>query len=651
MLAVAAIPSPEFPLSTQREPLTVRGTRAMETLDSEVPWWAIALLNLDTPELRNHRRVRSMFDQGQRAHEGSRIFWDLWADLLEMAERKVMSKSLDEWIDKAYEQTEATDPWNGGEITLAVRDAALRSTRAYGQFVGLVDDEGLAITFKDFHVKTVRAMRCSPYASILLPYEFGKSSLNNIVVPLMDYSEWRDASEGRIYWNDSHVTKWIRRLMGVIEHNERLHKIFPWVSRPQRGDPGWGIWGTRGFSLHGRTAFDKAFEPLTANQFSTGNRYSRVGGDDWENVANAPVVTIQDRLVDYWKTGPETMAQQLARTSKYGTAWPSRYLCGTLFSGQGVNNRIHLEYREFRRRGDVKYTAVRFDCFRDLAETATIWPEVKTLPYMLALRESLTPRIFNMRCRNIIDGRSHKVFPREAVLEAEYDGRNRAAFAWKVAPERALGVVIGFDPGSGKITKESKNPAYFVYCRRDGRPLLAPGLLRDPRLPNGANLPDPSLTPEIYHHGIEWGRMEGISFVPQCAKLIELAHYYRCPVAIEDNATQASYIDYIRQTAPDVRVFPHHTGPGGSDPRSGVEQFEPLFKNGRMVLHCAGAPVGSVLALREELTQWKGRYTDIVMAMWIARDQSESHFRDDKPALRLQTPMSAAQMRLRSYRR
>ena len=84
----------------------------------------------------------------------------------------------------------------------------------------------------------------------------------------------------------------------------------------------------------------------------------------------------------------------------------------------------------------------------------------------------------------------------------------------------------------------------------------------------------------------------------------------------------------------------------------GVEQFEPLFDNYRMILHCGGAPTKAILDLRDELTQWKGRYTDIVMAMWIARDQSEAHFVGDKPELKLTLPNTPAYMRrLRSYRR
>ena len=627
--------------------LSDRAARARLLNDDEFPWWAIALLDLDGHE--RHRMVRkSLAILGRRpsqSHQAA-VWWEHVADLLEWARERVMQQNLQAWRDEAEAETDP-ESWEGGPVTQALRQAALSSPNAFCQIAGLVDDEGYPITLKPFHVAAVLAMRQRHHAAILLPFQFGKSWLNNILVPLMDWAEWRDASEGRIYWNETHSQKWCLRLMGLVERNASLHQVFPWVARPIKGDPGFGLWSTRGFSIRGRTMDDRAFEVLTANRHSTGNRYSRTGGDDWVNSANATTFSVQDRLYDYWRSGPETMAQEVRRRSPYDTAWPGVYYCGTLFDGADCGSRIFRFYQAMAKRGDRGYRALRFDCFTDGTETQTIWPERRSAEYMEQLRANLGTRIFNMRCRNLVGGSESRVFPRERVVDCEFDGKEgKPAYTWAKLPDRFQAGMIGFDPGRGRISKYSKFPAFFVYCQHDGRQELPPGLLRDPRLPQGRF--DASQKPDIYHHGIEWGRLEGYSFMAQCDFLIALARRYRLPVAVEDNNIQTVYAEQIAAIAPDVRVVNHTTGPGGADPTVGVEQFEPLVKSTRLLLHCAGAPLKAVVDLREELCSWKGRYTDIVMAMWIARHQAEVHFtRAEKPGLHLEAPLYLRRMRSR----
>jgi hypothetical protein len=616
-----------------------RAAHARLMRDDEYPWWAIMLLDLSqTPR---HQGVRQLLcERGARpAHWiDSRAWWEHVADLLQWAQERVMTRPLADWLAEAERQTDP-ETWEGGPITELLRDAALRSPNAFSQLVGLADEEGYPIVFKKFHIAAIHAMRQYSNAAILLPFEFGKSYLNNIAVPLMDWAEWRDASEGRIYWNETHSQRWCLKLMGVIERSQQLHQLFPWVDRPRKGDVGFKLWSTRGFSLRGRTQDDRAFEVLTANRFSTGNRYVCVGGDDWVNVSNAATFTIQDRLADYWRSGPETMAQDVRRVSPYGTAWPRVYYCGTLFDSEDCGSRIYSFYDAMQHQGKRGYRALRFDCYTDGTHTQTIWPEHKSIEHMEELKQKLGPRIFNMRCRNIVTGSESRVFPRARVLECEMDGKDgKPGFTWGKMPEKPQAGMIGFDPGRGRISKYSKHPAYFVYCQHDAREELPPGLLRDPRMVGGRF--DPTTKPEVYHHGVEWGRLEGYSFMAQCDFLIAVARRYNLPVAVEDNNIQTIYAEQISRIATDVRIIDHTTGPGGADPTVGVEQFEPIFKHTRMILHAQGAPLKAILDLREELCSWRGRYTDIVMAMWIARHQAEVHFtRSEKPTLRLGRPL------------
>jgi hypothetical protein len=615
---VLSHPVPEYHVIPDEDindrPMDERALRARDRPDATIPWAAIELLNLSPREPMG--RVRSWMRRGHRPRISSTTFWNLWQDVIDQAESKVLKRPISEWIEAAYRDT---DPVTGecGEFAQVVRDAALINPRSFSYFIGLRDDEGRRIVYKDFHIWTIDGMRKFDYFVGLLPFEFGKSFLSNIVVPLMDFSEWCDATQIRIYWAEQFAQKWLPRLMSIINTNEDLHKLFPWVRKPRKEDrpdrPLW--WSSKGFTIAGRTLDDRSFTPLTASQYTTGPRASRAAGDDWVNNANAQIRSQQDRLTEYFMAGVWTMPQTYQRVSTFGTVWGSASLLGTLFSQTDCNKQVYDHIIELKRsaKHGASYKALRVDCYeRGREENDSIWPEYKDKETLLALRESLTPRVFNMRCRNIIGGWEQLTFPKEVVVAAEYDGVNRPPYEFGQIPQRTRGY-IGFDPGSGKITRESKNPAWAVYGQRDDAPEGPPGLLRDPFYQ--------APPPDIWHHVIEWGRMEGFSFTRQCDKLAEIYRRIGWPIAFEDNTLQTSYAEYMERFYPDVRMIPHHTGQNVIDPVDGVEQFEPIFRNYRIIIHAAKAPRDQLLALREELTTWKGRYTDIVMALWIAKSK------------------------------
>jgi hypothetical protein len=606
-----------------RQPNDERAIRAMTRPDASVPWAAVELLKLGSREPMG--RVRAIMRQGKRPRGNSNMFWNLWQDVLDQAESKVLTRPLEDWINEAYKDT---DPATGecGRFAQIVRDAALINVRAFGQFVDLRDDEGRPIVFKDFHVWAVDGMRRYDYFVGLLPFEFGKSYLSNMVVPLMDFSEWADATQIRIYWAEQFAQKWLPRLMSVIDMNERLHKLFPWVRKPRKEDgrdrPLW--WSSKGFSIAGRTLDDRSFLPLTASQYTTGPRAARVAGDDWVNNSNAQIRSQMDRLTEYFSASVMTMPQTYQRVSRYGTVWGSASLLGTLFAHTDCNAQAfdHITTLKRERKTNSRYKALRVDCYVDGYESrGSIWPEFKDNAKLASLREELTTRVFNMRCRNIVGGNEQLTFPREFVIAAEYDGENRPPYEFGVIPPRTRGY-IGFDPGSGKITKESKNPAWAVYGQRNDAPEGPPGLLRDPFYADPA--------PDMWHHVIEWGRMEGYSFTRQCDKLAEIYQRIGWPIAFEDNTLQTSYAEYMTRVYPDVRMIPHHTGQNVIDPVDGVEQFEPIFRNHRIIIHACKAPRDQLLAIRQEFTTWPGKYTDIVMALWIAKSKFTKRERIDQ---------------------
>lgn len=622
-LAGANVPPPERQVilasdAFDRKPLSPRATWAMNMSDAEVPWAAINLLDLPARDPR--ARVRSWRTRGVKPRHPSELFWSYWADVIDRAGTRVMQRPIGEWVEAAWKDT---DPATGecGPFGQMVRDAALWSPRGFVEMADLRDDEGNPIVLKDFHVKTIFAMRRYYNAAILLPLEHGKSYLGSTVVPLMDFAEWPNATEGRIYWNESHVVKWMRRIMDTIEFNDRLHQLFPWIRRPRKGDKGYGLWSNRGFSIGGRTLPDRSFEPLTANQFPKGNRYSRVGVDDIVDVNNCKQRSTQDRLFDWVTSGAMSMRQALTRQSSYKTRWSTFYLCGTLYDQGDVNNQVFEMFLQ------EQYKALRFDVYvGGDPEKGVIWPEYRPPAYIEEMKRSMTPRIFNMRVRNLLGGREQQVFPLAVIQEAEYDGVLRPPYNFGEKDGTYSGY-IGFDPASGHISRDSKHPAYAVYAQKDHATQQRPGLLGDPYAQ-----PNPS---DWFHHIIEWDRMEGFSFTRQCDKLAALYDRFGWPIAFETNALQTSYSDYMARHYPHVRMIGAPTQ--YVDPIDGVEGFEPLFRNHRVIIHAAGAGRERINMLREELTSWSGkdnhgRYTDILMAIWIARSQFQKRERLGNPA-------------------
>jgi hypothetical protein len=465
----------------------------------------------------------------------------------------------------------------------------------------------------------------------------GKSYISSTVVPLMDWAERPGATEGRTYLDEDLSKKWTGRLMQIVEGNEALHYLFPWIRKPERGDPGYKIWGLEGFAIGGNPVQQRSFEGHTIGSSKTGFRYSRTGIDDVVNEKQAATQSIQDHNLAYIKAVALTMRERgvhRRERSRYGTVFPGFYVVGTPYHREDVNVRLDQEYRE---RG---YKTVRIPIF--IADDAgrPRWPERDTPEAIAGMREEMGARAFNMRCRLMVGGREHSMFPETSVDWAIKDGRAAEdRWRWCVVPERTK-VIIGFDPASGRRVQHhgARYPAFVVYGLREIRPAGIPSIaLRD----FGPGVPVvPGSKPELFHHVIQWGRWEGLGFHSQCEKLVELARVYNCPVAFEDNTLQAAYGEEIRKIAPDVRTFSHTTGSNVRDPTQGVEQFEPILANQRLLIHADGAPLDAVKALRDELVGWPTySFSDLVMALWIARRQFALHVQASEPVRVFQRKM------------
>lgn len=601
--------------------------RAGQQLDiANVPWWAVALL--DEAKLSgDERRVRRNVQSGRTAHMLGPLadrWWSAFASLVDRAQQLAARTPLEAWLNQAYNECDHADVLHGGgSVARAMRDAALSGVRAFAQVLELRDDDGVALVFEDFHVITVRAMRESvDPASILLPFQFGKSVLSSEIVPLMDWCEWHNCTQGRIYHAENHVSKWIGRLMQHVEYNDNLHRLFPWVAKPVKGDMCFGIWSTEGFSIRGRTIKDKSFEALTIAAGKTGLRYHRTGVDDVVVSKEANSVPIQERNYGYLTTGVFTTEQRTTRTSKYGTVFPGQFQVGTLFEMNDTNYQVH-EYAE-----EHGWPTIRFDIYPQGERAAkekgiVLWPRVLPYEKCRKLEIKLGISAFEKRCRNFVRTGGHVTFPMDQVKRAESD-----AWEWGVVPANTR-AMIGFDPGSGKITRDSKNPACVVYGEQDLAITAGPrelGILQDVR-----DTDADEATEELDYwrdtlvHIVEAHRLRGYSFPQQVEFIANLATRLQLPIAVEENNIQSAYGEEIVRRFPWVRIICHTTHDNKRDPKQGVETFQPLFARERIVIHARNAPIEDLTNLRMEWVLYPGgarTNTDMVMAAWIAKFQT-----------------------------
>lgn len=592
--------------------------------DQDIPWWAVELLDLrpDSDEYRVRSISRYKRPRFPR-------MWNVLADLVQRAETTVMKQSIEAWRDLCYNDTDPDG--TGGKYATIIRDAALYSPRAFVALCDIRDEEDNQIVLKDFHLLMLNAMRrTSRPAMIQAFWGGGKSWNSSTIVPLMDWAEWPRATEGRIYLDEDTIKKWTGRLMQIVESNDNLHKLFPWIRKPNRNDPGFKIWSYDGFAIGGNPIQQRSFEAHTIGSSKTGLRFFRTGIDDVVSDKEAGTASIQDRNLAYIKRVALTTRQILKRErSKYGTVFPGIYTVGTPYDRQDVNVQLEDEYR-------LKgYKVLRLPIFIGNDQSRPRWPERDTPSAIAQMKDEMGTRAFNMRCLLQVGGREHSLFPEVDVDWAIKDGRsdpNKAA--WCQVPANTK-LIIGLDPASGNTVQHhgARYPAFAVYGLRD----MTSWMPQHPNLKDYGPQGPPPQQRDLFHHIVQWGRMEGLGQYGQCEKVIELARIYQCPIAFEDNTLQVSYGELINKMAPDVKTICHTTSFNKRDPAQGVDQFEPIIINHRLVIHADGAPQDQTKALRDELISWKGSsekasgFTDLIMAIWIARHQFNLHVQTAQP--------------------
>lgn len=559
--------------------------------DADVPWWKVALLPL-RPGTRAHALRRRRQRGDLQPHTWTGLDTQIWQAVVETARADVPG-TVESWLRDDPERC---------------RHASLTCVRAFTQFADLLDDDLNPLVLKDFHVRAIRYMRTVEQSVILFPFAHGKSACSSLTVPLMDWVENPECTQIRVYRTNELHAQWTRKLMDLVEHSDHLHALtstdqFPdgYLNKPGKQDPCGGdnlIWSTKGFSIAGKQVVDPSFRPLTIRGSVTGLRADRIGIDDVVDENNAKSLPIQDRLEAVMKSGVFTAQRRRSGarwTSKYETIFGNAFLIGTPFDKRDVNYRMahELEARISRAKEHApaerpRYRVVRLSVYprRDSRERGeVIWPEHRPFSYILDLEESLQGA-FRMRCECLPGGEGTEVFDQKRVRAAI-----RRDYAYGVRPPEGCRMVIGYDPALGKRMTGRKHPA-------------AVALGHNPE--NGM------------WYFVRYERWD-VSMPEQCERLARWADELECPVVVESNNIQESYADWLQMLYGYVRVLTQYTGQNKHDIADGVESFKPLFDNGKVIICAGDSPTRALGNLVSEMIDWPGRYTDLVMAGWIAK--------------------------------
>lgn len=574
------------------EPLALLRERGLD--DASVPWWALALLDLekgsDYELLRRDRhegRARWWLGHLGDAEQPDRDRLLLWHDLVDLARRSFAGLTPRRAIEEMG--------------SAACRHAACTSIRALCQFIDLQDDDLEPWTPKDFHVRAVRHMRTASAAVILLPYAHGKSATSSILVPLADWVENPESTQIRVYRSRDYTEHWTMKLMAIVEFNTSLHALTDGkVARPHPDDKT-KKWTVRdGFAIAGKTVVDSSFRALTIGGGITGKRADRLGVDDLVDDRNMVSPTMQKyyNLLHSGVFTAERVRTGKAWTDTYGTRWGNSYLIGTIFDKRDVNYRLFQEFREYERRGDKSYRTVRESIYphRHARETGdTLWPEKVPIAKALELEVKLKQRGFRLRCMNLPAEDGTEVFPSHWVERAVHE-----ELRYGQRPPEGCHLYIGYDPALGKRTKGTKFPAAVVL---------------------GYN-PDLDLWYFVRYE--RWA----IPAPEQVRRLIAWATELHCPVVVEGNNIQESYEDWIHELSSSVQVITRPTGSAKHDIDDGVESFRPLFQDDRIRIHAGGVPHEMLAEFKEEWLSWPtGLYKDMVMAAWFGLYQHKLRWR------------------------
>lgn len=469
---------------------------------------------------------------------------------------------------------------------------------------------------EEFHLRLIQTATTRTRGLILYPAAHGKTTLVSSLLPIWAMCEDPNIRMALIAKNEPDAKGIMQGILAELQGNDELIRDFgPFHAEDKP-------WGLEKMSVAKRTL--RAKEPTLAamgakSRAALGHRTDWTICDDVITDQNSSTPEQRGKVKEWFMQGPATMAEeQDDRLTVVGTLFDPEDLYHDLI--ELTNNDGSPTWHLQREDAIVEVC----DCGHDNAshnwgrtctectcdgfspdelKTTTLWVDRWPMARLMERRAEMGTLDFNKRYRNIAVDKSRMVF-RQEYIDGGYIGKDH--FPGCKDKSHRVGEfehdwrrIGGFDPAVG-ITKSRKFCAHVT---------LAMGSCQD-------------------HERCVWVvdvERQQLT-LPQQVDMILAKHreYGLTASMIEANSYQAGLYQAVKHKMDEMgevwKVEPHYTSRVNKpNPELGVQSMGSWFEAGRV--HIPWGDVHSQRRMRQlvdELVMYPGRYTDTVMAFWIA---------------------------------
>lgn len=440
-------------------------------------------------------------------------------------------------------------------------------------------------SLKEFHLDLIDTATRSPRGLVLYPAGHGKTSLVSTMLPIWALCDDPNIRIAVITKNDEDANNiGIAIQSELLGNNDLVRDFGPFAPEPGDGKP----FAAKRMSVLKRTRISK--EPTIA-LFGAGSRNALGHRTDWlicDDIVhdqNAGTPERREKLREWFNQGPATSGEFLSSRLT---------VVGTMFDPADL-------YHELIELGS--YDVKQIDAIVDEEECTTLWPERWPWLRLMERKLEMGTLDFNKRYRNIAVDKSRMAFKEAWIRGGPYGSetfqgcldRNHVVGGYEDGWWR----YAAFDPAVG-ITKTRKFCAHLA---------LAVGSCKDH---------------ERCFWIIDLERQQ--MTLPQQVDMIIDKHeeYDLFTTLVEANSYQAglhqAILTKMDESGKSLRIDPHYTTRiNKPNPEMGVQSMARYFENGQFHIPWGDANSRTKMGqLVDELVQYPGKYTDTVMALWMA---------------------------------
>ena len=450
----------------------------------------------------------------------------------------------------------------------------------------------LGFQLMPFHKKILEALFGGGEWDIMLPTDHGKSTLCNVIFPILSLASNPDGAHILIGANVRDATSWVDVVADHFRFNEPLIRDFPWLGRPTGGTT--RRWNSHEITIAGRGRGNRN-PSLAAFGRGAGDVKGRRGMticDDLEGAESISQVE-RDRLYEW-------MMKEALRTEEDASYNPRRLFAniGTPFDPDSIHIRLINEHGFQVFRQPYKYDSGRL-----------IWPMKKQK--VLARYRQWSPEQFAIAMQLDPTGGREDLLSMDQII-AKTNAKGGLS---------AEGVTyINLDPASGSQTTKADYAGISVV-RYDW--------------------PIEEQLPAVTVLACTEMKLGALEQVHLCARL---HGEYGVPVIVEGNSQQqGTYKMLFQQYHPEVPIIIYITQKRTKhDPVLGISILRTLLRADKLTILEEGQGAQS---LRKELRDVGSKHDHLMMSIWFGIRQVYERGRYRRqPAVRIVSRMGPGRM-------